>query len=316
MPAIATAIGLGTFATGLYSSYMNNRYQAQANAENWRRQQEMNRQNYLAQKEFYQNSIQWRKQDAIQAGINPIYALGASGASFSPSFQAAYDTALKDGTADSLNNAINAGISTYRATQEAKMQKAQISAINTGEMKDTAIASYYLKQAEKIAKEINKTTGATATGGETTKTESLTKTYKDDKTKIVEPNFKFDSSQEELTGQARMIFSESPANASKEAVKLLKQGKFSLIYKDPANYHRATIKVYDNFEQWAEKEGIDIYKNLNYKSYSNEQKKDYQIRLYIDYLMDKRYSWWQSDLKREFKREVYKDITGKDYKSY
>ena len=37
------------------------------------------------QREFAQNSIQWRSKDAEAAGINPYYALGASTASYSPS---------------------------------------------------------------------------------------------------------------------------------------------------------------------------------------------------------------------------------------
>lgn len=36
------------------------------------------------QREFAQNSIQWRAEDAKKAGIHPIYALGASPMSFSP----------------------------------------------------------------------------------------------------------------------------------------------------------------------------------------------------------------------------------------
>lgn len=36
------------------------------------------------QKEFAQNTIQWKSEDAKKAGINPYYALGASTASYSP----------------------------------------------------------------------------------------------------------------------------------------------------------------------------------------------------------------------------------------
>lgn len=37
------------------------------------------------QREFAQNGIQWRVQDAKAAGIHPLYALGGAGASYSPS---------------------------------------------------------------------------------------------------------------------------------------------------------------------------------------------------------------------------------------
>lgn len=40
--------------------------------------------NYSAQREFAQNGIRWRVEDAKKAGIHPLYALGASTASFSP----------------------------------------------------------------------------------------------------------------------------------------------------------------------------------------------------------------------------------------
>ena len=64
-----------------------------ANNQNMKMQREMNERNYQAQKEFMQNGILWRKQDAERAGINPIYALGASGANFSPSFNASHTQA-------------------------------------------------------------------------------------------------------------------------------------------------------------------------------------------------------------------------------
>lgn len=37
------------------------------------------------QREFAQSGIQWRSQDAREAGIHPIYAIGGQGASYSPS---------------------------------------------------------------------------------------------------------------------------------------------------------------------------------------------------------------------------------------
>ena len=41
-------------------------------------------QNVALQKEFAQNGIRWKVEDARAAGIHPLYALGSSGASFSP----------------------------------------------------------------------------------------------------------------------------------------------------------------------------------------------------------------------------------------
>lgn len=47
-------------------------------------QVDMANQNIALQREFAQNGIQWRVEDAKKAGIHPIYALGSGGASFSP----------------------------------------------------------------------------------------------------------------------------------------------------------------------------------------------------------------------------------------
>lgn len=42
--------------------------------------------NAQLQREFAQNSIRWKVNDAKSAGIHPVYALGASGTSFSPMY--------------------------------------------------------------------------------------------------------------------------------------------------------------------------------------------------------------------------------------
>lgn len=49
-------------------------------------QNDINQQNADLQREFAQNSIQWRVQDAQKAGIHPLAALGAAGYNASPSF--------------------------------------------------------------------------------------------------------------------------------------------------------------------------------------------------------------------------------------
>lgn len=56
-----------------------------SSAEEARESQErMAAQNIALQKEFAQSGIQWKVKDAEAAGINPLYALGASTTSFSP----------------------------------------------------------------------------------------------------------------------------------------------------------------------------------------------------------------------------------------
>lgn len=62
-------------AFGLLDSVINRQWQ-----------QEANEKNAALQKEFAQNSLQWKVADAKKAGIHPLAALGASGYSASPSF--------------------------------------------------------------------------------------------------------------------------------------------------------------------------------------------------------------------------------------
>lgn len=54
------------------------------------------------QREFAQNSLQWKAEDARKAGIHPLYAVGAQGASFSPvSYAGSADTSLGSAVASS-----------------------------------------------------------------------------------------------------------------------------------------------------------------------------------------------------------------------
>lgn len=66
---------VGKIGGGLISNVFN------SNARN-----KINQQNADLQREFSQNSISWRVQDAKNAGIHPLFALGASTISAQPSF--------------------------------------------------------------------------------------------------------------------------------------------------------------------------------------------------------------------------------------
>lgn len=147
MPYVAGAI----LASGLANIYANK----QTNKTNWTRQKEMNERNYQAQKEFAQNSIQWRKQDALRAGINPIYALNAYGANFSPSFQA---TGSNPNDYSFLGQSAVQAVSAYQQTQQAKAEKASVALIKqqtateqARELESTARASLMINQADQIA---------------------------------------------------------------------------------------------------------------------------------------------------------------------
>lgn len=65
--------------------------------------------NAALQKEFAQNSLQWKAEDARKAGIHPLYAMGASGYSASPSYVG--DTSLPSAMASAgqdISRAIDA----------------------------------------------------------------------------------------------------------------------------------------------------------------------------------------------------------------
>ncbi len=55
------------------------------NEINRKSQSKINSQNLAAQKEFAQNSIQWRVNDAKAAGLHPLAALGSNGTTYTPS---------------------------------------------------------------------------------------------------------------------------------------------------------------------------------------------------------------------------------------
>lgn len=75
-------------------------------------QMAMNERNIALQKEFAQNGIQWKVQDAKAAGLHPIYALGGSTASFTPvSANFSADTSIPNAMAaagQDIGRAVNA----------------------------------------------------------------------------------------------------------------------------------------------------------------------------------------------------------------
>lgn len=71
--------------------------------------------NYEAQKEFAQNGIRWKVEDAKRAGIHPLYALGASTQGYSPSGGYTGDYGISDAAAH-----LGQG---FERAQQAKMTK-------------------------------------------------------------------------------------------------------------------------------------------------------------------------------------------------
>lgn len=113
------AIGAGiSGAFGIGQSFMN-----QSSAD---KDRALAAKQYDHQKEFAQNSIQWRVNDAKKAGIHPLYALGSQGISYAPSsFSSMPDTSLSD-----VGQAVGSAVSSFAGQKQAKelheLQKASM----------------------------------------------------------------------------------------------------------------------------------------------------------------------------------------------
>lgn len=84
-------------------------------------QAKMAQQNYEHQKEFAQNGIRWKVSDAKAAGIHPLYALGASTASYSPVSGYGGDSGISDAAAQfgqGIGRAVEAGMTREERQRE------------------------------------------------------------------------------------------------------------------------------------------------------------------------------------------------------
>lgn len=137
----AGAIGAGS---SLLGSAINHVLGSKSAREDWQR-------NYNAQKEFAQNSIQWRVQDAQKAGIHPLYAMGNSpGYTPSSSFN---NESIGTGIAQ-------AGNAMAEAMGQLQMMQllSQIENTKADTAKKEAEASATMGQAPKVVPPVTKTT--------------------------------------------------------------------------------------------------------------------------------------------------------------
>jgi len=87
-----------------------------------------NEREYSRQKEFAQNSIQWRVNDAKSAGLHPAYALGAAGSSYSPQSYSSGNSSPSDyDLAGQMGQNISRAISVTRTGEEREMQALNLS---------------------------------------------------------------------------------------------------------------------------------------------------------------------------------------------
>lgn len=121
-----------SFAGDLLGAAVAQSSSKRANAANM----EIARQNMALQREFAQHGVRWKVEDAKQAGIHPLYALGASTTSFSPvnAFQEASDVG---------HNLSNAGQSLSRAVDSTATKRERLelrAAAQQVQMNDIEIA--------------------------------------------------------------------------------------------------------------------------------------------------------------------------------
>lgn len=159
----AAAVKAGGQLGGSYLNYLGNVKAAEKTANATER---ANLANLYYQQQFAQNGISWRKQDALNAGINPIYALGAQGAQFTPSFQAeqyGWDNSVGQGIA----NATGELADFFSETNQLELQKEKIELEKQRQENEVSLiaaqttealqkADLYATERLKLEKDINK----------------------------------------------------------------------------------------------------------------------------------------------------------------
>lgn len=80
---------------------------------------------YQRQKEFAQNQIRWRVDDAKAAGLHPLYALGQSSAAYSPSTFIPGQSETGSFSSDGLGATVSAALSS-RSPSQKRLTDAQI----------------------------------------------------------------------------------------------------------------------------------------------------------------------------------------------
>ena len=126
--------GLASWAsTGSIGKYLlQDRDKTKAKKEAQQREGELRAEDLANQKEFAQNGLRWKVEDARRAGIHPLYALGGSSASYSsPSISSGGGDYSNDsgGYADaafSMGQNITRAISQTRTGEERQMAQLQL----------------------------------------------------------------------------------------------------------------------------------------------------------------------------------------------
>lgn len=111
--------------------------------------------NLAAQREFAQNGIRWKVEDAKAAGLHPLSALGASGAAFAPNPVVLSDTSHYAATGQNLGRAASAMVS----QEERATRQLQLAAAAASVRKDNALSAFYESEAARTRQQSGPTTG-------------------------------------------------------------------------------------------------------------------------------------------------------------
>jgi len=112
---------------------------------------------YRRQKEFAQNAISWKVQDAKNAGLHPLFAMGAGSASYQPTLMAGQDpmgTAVAD-SAQQLGRAYAQSKAPPPGTPIGPMGEASLRAVNAQASRDEAAAARDLSAAKRMQQQAN-----------------------------------------------------------------------------------------------------------------------------------------------------------------
>lgn len=128
----------------------------QEGEQNRQIQWDVHRENQALQREFAQNGIRWRTEDAKAAGLHPLFALTGNGASYTPQ-------GIQVGNERPGDNIGRAGQHLGREVSAAQdrhtrdLQIAQLKALEAQSQRDFAHASYYASEAARRAQQENQT---------------------------------------------------------------------------------------------------------------------------------------------------------------
>lgn len=106
-------------------------------------QKSANESNEALQREFAQNGISWKVEDAKRAGLHPLYAIGGAGATYTPSAQPLFNGA-------ELGQNLSRAAQAFSTAEEQKIKAANLKALEAQAERDFAAASAYRSEAARL----------------------------------------------------------------------------------------------------------------------------------------------------------------------